>query len=81
MGIMLVVDHLSIQFSSADLRAMVERHAPLLKCWVVQKPGGGSLQFGYIEVPTVSDAEAVIRGLRGVVLDGKPVSITVLETA
>ena len=82
MSVMLIVDHLPLQFTSGDLRAVTERLAPLIKCWVVRRPGGPTtLGFGYIEVPTSGDAEAVITGLNGVILDGRPVNVTILKTA
>jgi hypothetical protein len=53
----------------------------VLKCWVVHRPGGDSLGFGYVEVPTPADVEAVMTGLGGVILDSRPVSVTILDTA
>jgi RNA recognition motif-containing protein len=80
-SVMLSVAHLPSSFSSADLRKLTEPHARVLKCWMAQPPGGVPLGFGYVEVPTAADVQAIMRGLRGVVLDGKPVSVTTLDTA
>ena len=84
MSVLLIVDHLPVQFTSADLWKITERHAPLIKCWVVHRPGVQTtlgLGFGYVEVPTPGDAEAVITGLNGVILDSRPVNVTILKTA
>jgi RNA recognition motif-containing protein len=48
---------------------------------MVHRPGGDPLGFGYVEVPTSADAQAVITGLSAVVLDSKPLSVTILDTA
>jgi hypothetical protein len=81
MGVLLSVAHLPHTFSSADLRQVTERHAPVVKCWVVKQPGGGCLGFGYVEVPTSADVESLMKGLSGVILDSKPVSVSILDTA
>ena len=80
-GVMLCVAHLPSNFSSADLRKLTEPHVRVLKCWVAQRPGGHSLGFGYVEVSTSADVQAVVKSLSGVVLDTKPISVTILDTA
>jgi RNA recognition motif-containing protein len=81
MSVMLCVAHLPLNFSSSDLRELTKPHARVLKCWMVRRPGGGPLPFGYVEVPTSADVESVIKALNGLVLDSKALSVSILDTA
>jgi RNA recognition motif-containing protein len=81
MSVMLLVDGLPLPFSSEDLRKLTEPHSPIVKCWIATEPGGNSLRFGYVEVPTSNDAEAMVKELSGAQLNGKPVSVAIIKTA
>ena len=79
-GVMLCIGHLPASFSSADLRKLTEPHARVLQCWMARRLGGAPLGFGFVEVPTSADVEALGAGLSGVVLDAKPLSVAIVDT-
>jgi RNA recognition motif-containing protein len=79
MSVTLCVDGLPLGFSSVDLRKLAEPHGPVVTCRVGTEQSGRSLRFGYVEVATSANAEAVIKGLTGAALNGKPVSVAVTK--
>ena len=59
MSVILCIDGLPLSMSSSDLHALAVRFGSIRRAWIVMAPTGGSLRFGYIEVPTMAAAEAL----------------------
>jgi len=54
------IDGLSLSVSSTDLHELAELYGSVARAWIVTTPAGGSLGFGYVEMATAVEAEALL---------------------
>ena len=74
------VGNLSHQTAVDDLRQAFESHGEVTSASIIKdKFSGESKGFGFIEMPTQSEAEAAIANLNGKELDGRALTVNVAK--
>lgn len=66
----LFVDGFPSCFTDQELRELFIRHGTVLSAKVVRDPRGRSLEFGYVEMATLHEANTAIQRLNRSKLDG-----------
>ncbi len=76
----LFVGNLARQTAVDDLRQAFESHGQVTSANIIKdKMSGESKGFGFIEMPTQSEAEAAIANLNGKELDGRALTVNVAK--
>jgi hypothetical protein len=73
--VFLLFDHLPQDLSCAGLMVLCEKFGPVVFSKVVRDPSYHSLRFGYVEMKSAEDAEAVLRSLHHSTLQGQILTV------
>jgi len=70
------VGNLSYDTDDAGLRAAFEAHGEVTRAQVIQdRDTGRSRGFGFVEMPSLEEANAALQALDGSVLDGRTLKV------